>query len=756
MSKELLTIQCKNVSNRKLTNYPVTYGVPLAEGVLRSERGLAIRLASGKLLPLQTKALERCRDGSIRWLLLDFELPLAANAKSSVALVQGESVKPRETVKVTNTPQRVTVTTPHLSASFSKKAFSLFESYKVNGREMMAAGSDIVEESPLGKRFYASNAKKLAVRVLESGPIRAVVEVSGRNTAGDGEELLSFRVRYTFRAHAEGVAVAYKFTNLEMPETGVHLASIEVVLPTALGPKTTNLLRQSNTGQHWFSEVREVKENVEVLCGKAPEGLAQSRYGKHGDGLVVVRDLSSFRERLSEYPHYLRPGNLRTDQTGGLRAAYPYIAVNSDEGSLMAFFLWMSFNYPKGLRCDRNVLSFDIWPAWAGNFQLRRGQSKEHELFISLSDKPRKHEAMEGLFFDHELPAYGGEPREPIELTLPADYVRGTQVLQLHRWLRYDDHRYLPVEMKLGSAGAKGDVGNKGILDLGDYMSPDRSWAHNNQDDPMLNRIREYYRREEYSMLSTNLIRAKHTAHVDFVALHPDPLQQGTTPAHCPEHTDGASYPSHMWLDGLMAVYCITGDPDFLDASISIGENMLRWQKDEPTIFYADSRECGWPALAWLRLYEHTGNRKWLDAVQKVFEHLRDSVNEDGVILYELPHGVGVLKSGYGEFIAWRALFFYYELTGKKEVKDFLVRCLDKVYLYKPSQMRGGWACNDLFPAWAAYSLTGNGKYIEDNYPFLRFLMEREGGFPWGGNDMHFYLGELDRRGVLEEYCKKT
>lgn len=754
MTQQLLTIKCRNVSNRDIAAYPITYGAPFAVGALPDDRGLAIRRSDGTFLPLQTKVLERALDGSIRWLLLDFELPIAANETAHVDLVRGCRVKPTERVQIRQTQQHVLVTTPRLAVRINTKRFSLFDSYVCDDSEMILPGSDIIVESVLGKRYYASNAGKLDVQVLEAGPVRAVVQVSGRNTAGDGDELLSFRVRYTFRAQSPGVLVSYKFTNLEAPEAGVQLASIQAVLPTSLGTRTTNLLRQSNTGRHWFSVLRRVEENVEVICGKAPDALAQSRYGRHDDGLIVIRNLNNLRENLSEYPHYLRPGNPRTDQTGGLRAVYPYVAVQGEGGSLIGFFLRMAFNYPKGLRCDRNTLTFDIWPSWAGNFQLRRGQSKEHDLLISLSNRVRSHEEMEGVFFDHELPPYGGDPREPVEITLPADYVRSTEVLQLHRWLRYDPHRYLAVEMKLGSAGSKGSVSSKGILDLGDHISGDRSWALNNQDDPILNRVREYYRREEYSMLSANWFWAKHTAHVDFVAYHPDPLQQGTTPAHCPEHTDGASYPSHMWLDGLMAMYCITGDPDFRDASLSIGENMLRWQKDEPTIFYADSRECGWPALAWLRLYEHTHERKWLDAIHKVFLFLRKNVEPDGVIRYELPHGVGVLKGSYGEFIAWRALFFYYELTRKKEVKDFLVRCLDKVYLFKPAEMQGGWACNDMFPAWAAYVLTGNDKYLEDNYPFLRFLMERPGGFPWGGNDMHFYLGELDRRGALEQFCE--
>jgi hypothetical protein len=65
-----------------------------------------------------------------------------------------------------------------------------------------------------------------------------------------------------------------------------------------------------------------------------------------------------------------------------------------------------------------------------------------------------------------------------------------------------------------------------------------------------------------------------------------------------------------------------------------------------------------------------------------------------------------------------------------------------------------GWACNDLFPAWAAYALTGEDKYIEDNYTFLQFLIDTPGFFPWGGMDLHYYLAELHRRGTLDLFCR--
>jgi len=56
---------------------------------------------------------------------------------------------------------------------------------------------------------------------------------------------------------------------------------------------------------------------------------------------------------------------------------------------------------------------------------------------------------------------------------------------------------------------------------------------------------------------------------------------------------------------------------------------------------------------------------------------------------------------------------------------------------------------------WAAYALTGEDKYIEDNYPFLQFLIDTPGAFPWGGMALHYYLVELHRRGMLDAFCRR-
>jgi len=71
-----------------LAAWPVTSGVPLPRGVVKDVASLRLTDAQGREIPCQFTPLSRhwALDGSVRWVLLDFQIDLPANGSVTVWL----------------------------------------------------------------------------------------------------------------------------------------------------------------------------------------------------------------------------------------------------------------------------------------------------------------------------------------------------------------------------------------------------------------------------------------------------------------------------------------------------------------------------------------------------------------------------------------------------------------------------------------------------------------------------------------------
>ena len=104
----------------------MTSGVPLAKGALPGTKNVVLLTAEGQNVPLQTDVLARWPDGSVRWLLLDFQTDLAARQKKQFALRLGAkaSAPPLlSPVQISAQAQGTTLETGPLRLELSRENF---------------------------------------------------------------------------------------------------------------------------------------------------------------------------------------------------------------------------------------------------------------------------------------------------------------------------------------------------------------------------------------------------------------------------------------------------------------------------------------------------------------------------------------------------------------------------------------------------------------------------------------------------------
>ena len=155
---------------------PIAVGVTCPRGcVLRSERwGLTDQ--RGRPAPVQTTVLDRWGDGSVRWLLAEFQADVAADAPSYYALApDADADATGMGIAIEHAGETLRVWTGAAAIDVPRSGDQFFSAAEVGGRPLLESTA-IVAEDAAGTRYQLSIQRTTVER---AGPLRAVVRIDG-------------------------------------------------------------------------------------------------------------------------------------------------------------------------------------------------------------------------------------------------------------------------------------------------------------------------------------------------------------------------------------------------------------------------------------------------------------------------------------------------------------------------------------------------------------------------------------------------
>ena len=214
-----IPLQIANPGGLAMRRYPVTTGVPFPPGVLASERQVRLLDASGRELPLQAACTGRHRDGSVRWLLLDFQVDLSAGG-DTLSLECGPTVQPlaiAEPLRIQETATEFAVDTGPLQVTLDRRQCDGFRAAALGPVTCIQAGhtGGAYFVSDTGQEFRACQDKQPQVAIESQGPLRTVITTRGWYANPAGERKCQFIIRYHFYAGQSYVRVAYTWLMTE-------------------------------------------------------------------------------------------------------------------------------------------------------------------------------------------------------------------------------------------------------------------------------------------------------------------------------------------------------------------------------------------------------------------------------------------------------------------------------------------------------------------------------------------------------------
>lgn len=154
------------------SGWPVRAGVPFPQGVLGKTFSLSVAAPDGRSVPAQFAPMSTWPDGSVKWLLVDFQADVPANGHVFYSLRSLATASPAARPLVTQDGQRFT-----LDTGVQKLEWTDGPASKVLG---VFGPDDLWWDDAKGTRYlFCLKGEDAGTVVEENGPLRAVVKTTG-------------------------------------------------------------------------------------------------------------------------------------------------------------------------------------------------------------------------------------------------------------------------------------------------------------------------------------------------------------------------------------------------------------------------------------------------------------------------------------------------------------------------------------------------------------------------------------------------
>jgi len=223
-------------------NAPVTSGVCLPRGQFPADHRFSLFDGDSEIL-LQVTPLVVQKDGTLRWVLLDFQLSIAAREVKRLTLMSKPgNAKPTAVLRIIETEDATTINTGSLSFRVSKtKPLRLFDMVRVRGKQVVSGGEVEFVEAKTGLRYAAGKPEKVFFEYR--GPLRATLGVDGvyepdhcARLRGEDEYRLKYITRITAWAGRTDVRIQHILANSNSEQVyHANLKSASIGLRHTLG-----------------------------------------------------------------------------------------------------------------------------------------------------------------------------------------------------------------------------------------------------------------------------------------------------------------------------------------------------------------------------------------------------------------------------------------------------------------------------------------------------------------------------------------
>lgn len=602
------------------------FGFPLPQGGLFDARRLQLIAPDGEALPAQFTPISRWADGSLKWVLIDAHVSVAARSKANLTVQAGVDAgragKPSP-LSVTEEEDTITVVTGPLRAVIDKRCFTVLNDIRFDAEGAFASagriagcteGVCLLDEN--GRLFTTANAVPESCILEERGPERVVVRVKGKYADASGRRSMAYTTRLAFQAGSARVTIEHTHLNdhLETEFSDITSLTLPFVLPDTVAQAVTLLPAAAG----------------KFTCEK-------------GEPLSIFQ----IDDRRSE----VRAGSKRIE-AGRLTGAMSLRWKSGALGCVIHDF-WQ--RWPKGAKVAGRELALGLlpeqptpnfgaglpphlmFPFVKGKYRFKWGMSFTQKVTLDFSGQASLEELV-------------AEAQTPLVAVLPAEWYQETQALgpmvapkekQFALWDAFVEKSFR-AHLELSERQRE-----YGFFNYGDWWGERHCNWGNNEYDIASCLFMEFARTGGTDYYRRALQAARHQADVDIVHAYPNRYYVGANLKHSISHTGKSGsvhlhgdpdFPpatwsdpydcrtdatnGHTWSKGMTCAWFLSGEARVMEAAIELGEHiawgMSRHCQSLGAAEQTEERAVGWALLAILHLYQVNYDGAYLQAARRI------------------------------------------------------------------------------------------------------------------------------------------
>ena len=378
------------------------------------------------------------------------------------------------------------------------------------------------------------------------------------------------------------------------------------------------------------------------------------------------------------------------------------VAIRSEAGPCLLAVRDFWERYPKAVRCDPDAVAVELLPA-LGAVELPDYEREWHRLYFWL-DRPSgcyrikagsalTTEVLLCFAADAECQTAADWFQGHLAVRPDFDYVVGTGALE--PLAAKHDSPHPPYERMVDRALAewlehRATRHEVGFMNYGDTFKGSAEsggfWENNEYDAPYCH-LTEFLRGGDPRWLALGYEAARHLLDIDTCNFSRDPGQVGAQVTHMPGHVGGylppffrskmsgsSTMPSHMWVQGPVLHFLLTGDP----FAAEVLEHTARWMTANLRHFsIGNARECGWQLTHLCALDRKGDDPRYLNAAAIIVERILAAQSPGGGWERVLTAGHGGTRlprprgeAGFMVGVLLSALRRYHDLTGDHRVAE--------------------------------------------------------------------------------------